>query len=329
MPDPATETRLPRLAPLLLVGVLAWLAVARPGKLEVESGTAYLVATTLTAIAVAAYVGWRFHGLIAAAAAACLLWASDQPAATDPVFAERAAEALLLASLGLGIAACSRQGQPRTFPWVVLAVAAVAVAALGWYKLDVHPTADAVFRDRVRHLMFGLAAVTVLVGFTTGGSWRDRAKLVGVAVGAPVAGLIAHRLTRGDWPRLLEGGDWPAVIGEWQGAFAAGTWHAGGWCWTGAWVAVPLVLLGLYRTLARGRRQARQGEAPLAWLVTVASLWAIVALSHRPGSSGSLALVTVGVMLSVFGVADAVLAVVERFQLEPPDPGPSNVPRVK
>lgn len=305
------------------------MAVARPGKLEVESGTAYLVATTLTAIAVVAYVGWRFHGLIPAVAAAGLLWAADQPAATDPVYSERAAEAVFLATLGLGIAACSRQRQPRTLPWVILAVAAVAVAALGWYKLDVHLTSDSIFRDRLRHLMIGLTAVTVLVGFTARGSWRDRAKLIGVTVGAPFAGVLAHRLTRGDWPRLFEGGDWPGVIDEWRGAIAVGSWHAGGWCWTAAWVAVPLVLLGLYRTLARGRKQARRGEAPLASLVTVASLGAIVALSNRPGSSNSLALVTAGVMLSVFGVADAALAVVERFQLEPPDPGPSNVPRVK
>src|SRR5262249_6890734 len=104
---------------------------------------------------------------------------------------------------------------------------------------------------------------------------------------------------------------------------------AGGWCWASTWVAVPLVLLGIYRTIARGRRHARRGEAPLAWLVTVAAVGAILALSNRPSNAGSLALVAVGVMLSVFGVADAVQAVIERFQLEPPAPGPSNVPRVR
>jgi hypothetical protein len=329
MADPATDDRLPRIAPLLLVGILAYLAIARPGKLEVESGTAYLL-TTLTAMAVTAYVGWRFHGLLPAAAAVCLLWVTDQPAAIDPALPHRAAEATFLATLGLGIAACSRQGRPGAIPWIVLTALAIGVAALGWYRLDMAPTGDPVSHDRVRHLMLGLAAVAVLVGFTArGATWRDRAKLVGVALGPPVAAAVAVRLVHGDWPRLLEGGDWGAVIDEWKGAFAAGDWHAGGWRWTATWVAVPLVLLGVYRTVARGRRQARRGEAPLAWLVTVAAVGAILALSNRPGNSGSLALITVGVMLSVFGVADATLAVVERFQLEPPAPGPSNVPRVR
>jgi hypothetical protein len=329
MADP-TDDRLPRIAPLLLVGLLAYLAIARPGKLELESGTPYLLTTTLTAVAVAAYVGWRFHGLLPAAAAVCIVWATDQPAATDPAFAHRGAEATFLATLGLGIAACSRQGRPGAIPWVVLTVLAIGVAALGWYRLDMAQTADPVWHDRVRHLMLGLAAVAVLVGFTTrGATWSDRAKLVGVTLGPPVAAAVAVRLVQGDWPRLLEGGDWVAVIDEWKGAFAAGNWHAGGWCWTSTWVAVPLVLLGVYRTIARGRRQSRYGEAPLAWLVTVAAVGAIVSLSNRPGTSGSLALVAVGVMLSVFGVADATQAVVERFQLEPPSPGPSNIPRVR
>jgi hypothetical protein len=46
-------------------------------------------------------------------------------------------------------------------------------------------------------------------------------------------------------------------------------------------------------------------------------------------ASGSLALAAVGTLLSVFGVADLILALVERIELKPPDPGPSNVPRVK
>lgn len=329
MADP-TDDRLPRIAPLLLVGILAYLAIARPGKLEGESGIAYLLITSVTATAVAAYVGWRFHGLLPAAAAVCLLWATDQPAATDPAFAHRGAEATFLATLGLGIAACSRQGRPGAIPWVVLTTLAIGAAALGWYRLDMAPTGDLVSQDRLRHLMLGLAAVAVIVGFTArGATWSDRAKLVGVALAPPVAAAIAFRLVHGDWPRLLEGGDWGAVIDEWKGAFAAGDWHAGGWCWASTWVAVPLVLLGIYRTVARGRRQARRGEAPLAWLVTVTAVGAILALSNRPGSSGSLALVAVGVMLSVFGVADMAQAVVERFQLEPPQPGPSSVPRVR
>jgi hypothetical protein len=46
-------------------------------------------------------------------------------------------------------------------------------------------------------------------------------------------------------------------------------------------------------------------------------------------ASGSLALAAVGSILSVFGVADLVLVLIERIELKPPEPGPSGVPRVR
>src|SRR5262245_16693507 len=165
MADP-TDDRLPRIAPLLLVGTLAFLAIARPGKLAGESGTAYLLITSVTATAVAAYIGWRFHGLLPAAAAVCILWATDHPAIVDPAFPHRGAEATFLATLGLGVAACSRQGRPAVVPWVVLTFLAIGAAALGWYRLDMAPTGDPVSFDRLRTVMLAVTVVSFVVGIT-------------------------------------------------------------------------------------------------------------------------------------------------------------------
>ena len=61
MDDPA-DTRLPRLAPLLLIGVLAWLAVSAG-----EAAPGFHRVTTMVAVAVVGDATWRFHGLVAAA----------------------------------------------------------------------------------------------------------------------------------------------------------------------------------------------------------------------------------------------------------------------
>src|SRR5215208_1140980 len=116
MDDP-TDIRLPRVAPLLLVGVLVGLAVARPGNLAGDADLPYRLFTTLTAVAVVGYVTWRFHGLIPAAATIVLLRLADPVAPTAAAFFERAGDAVFLATLGIGVAAASRQGRSGTMPW--------------------------------------------------------------------------------------------------------------------------------------------------------------------------------------------------------------------
>src|SRR5687767_14872301 len=107
--DDTAETRPPRLAPLLLIGVLGWLAVDRPGNLGGESAPAYRLVTTLIAVAVVGYVIWRFHGIIPAAVAVALFRLIDlEP--PSAAFLQRAGDTLFLATLGLGMAACARQG---------------------------------------------------------------------------------------------------------------------------------------------------------------------------------------------------------------------------
>ena len=123
------------------------------------------------------------------------------------------------------------------------------------FGLNAMPKEDAVARDRLRHLTMAVAVLAVAVGFVAQpAGWLDRLKLVGVMIGLPAAAVVAARLVRGDWPPLLEGGDWPALVDEWRGAIQAGTWEAGAWCWSFPWLAGGLVAVGVWRTLARGRK---------------------------------------------------------------------------
>src|ERR687886_604960 len=115
MDDPA-DTRLPRLAPLLLLGVLAWLAVLGP---ETASGLQRV--TALVAVAVVGYAVWRFHGLVPAAVAIAAFRLTDPAVPPPAALLERPADALLLATLGIGLMAASRQGRPGNFPWLLLA----------------------------------------------------------------------------------------------------------------------------------------------------------------------------------------------------------------
>jgi hypothetical protein len=180
------------------------------------------------------------------------------------------------------------------------------------------------------HVTVALVVLTVGIGLMArGASWRDRFRLIAVALLIPAAGLALARPDRDDWLRLANGGEWGFLADEWRGALANGHWAAGAWCWTTPWVAGPLVLVGLWRTLARGRNSRRTGRPPLAWLITGASVGTILAVGARPLAPGSLALAAVGAILSVFGVADLVLALIERIELKPPEPGPSGIPRVR
>jgi hypothetical protein len=328
MDDP-TDIRLPRLAPLLLLGTLVGLAILRPGNLAGDD-PAYRLLTGLAAVAAVGYAAWRFHGLIPAAAAIALLGFADSNSAANTAFPERGSDAVLLATLAIGIGAGSRQGRPGWAPWAVLAVVAVGITYFGWYGRHLPDPADPMARYRVQHVTMALVVLTVAVGLMArGASWRDRGRLMAVAFLIPAIGVAAARPGQDDWLRLVNGGEWHALADEWRGALANGHWADGAWCWTTPWVAVPLLLVGLWRAVARGRKGTKNGRPPLAWLVAGAGVGTLAAVGARPLASSSLALAAVGALLSVFGVADLVLALIERIELKPPEPGPSGVPRVK
>ena len=120
---------------------------------------------------------------------------------------------------------------------------------------------------------------------------------------------------------MLVGGDWLAVVSEWRTALQDHTWTNGTWIGFTPWLAVSLVGIGLWRTGARGWREWKQSRAPIAWPLGVAGISLLAALGARPIGSGSLALAAIGALLTVFGIADLIQALVERIELKPPIPG--------
>jgi len=95
------------------------------------------------------------------------------------------------------------------------------------------------------------------------------------------------------------------------------------WCWPTAWVVLPLMAWGLWRTLRRGWKQARRAQLALAWLLTLFALVTLTGgalLSTAAGAGGLLGLAALTVLLPVYCVADLCRGLAERLVLAPPDP---------
>ena len=153
--DDTARDRFPRLAPILLAGVLIWLAIARPGNLSGVSMVLYWLLTTLSAVAAMAYIAWRFHGIIPAAAAIALFRFAepDHPDMTATI--ERGNDAIFLLTLALGIGAASRQGRHGKTAWIVWAIAGIVVAYFGWFSWEQFRPKDAIARERMWQLLRG------------------------------------------------------------------------------------------------------------------------------------------------------------------------------
>src|SRR5437763_1680993 len=132
MPETA-DTRLPRLAPILLIAALIAIAVARPGILAGDTDLVYRFLTTLSSTAAIAYIAWRFHGIIPAAATILLFQFALPGNPEYSAYLERGMESVPIVTVAVGIGACSRQGRPGQWPWFLLAITSIGLAYFGWY----------------------------------------------------------------------------------------------------------------------------------------------------------------------------------------------------
>jgi hypothetical protein len=329
MPDQA-DARMPRLATLLWLGVMAYLMIARPGHLAGDNGLSYRMFTTLASVTFVGYLAWRFHGIIPAAAALVVFYLAEPANPISSALAERQFDAVFLGTLAIGVAVGSRQGRDGRLAWFIIVCIGAGLAILGWYGVKMPSPEDTIARERMWHVSLGVTLLSFIIGLLArNASWLHRLLLVVATIGVPSTGVLVLRYVHGESPRFLEGGDWPRLINEWRNTIANGAWSSGSWAWTMPALVLSLMLIGLWRTIVRGIKERRHGRPPLAWLLGIASLGAFAALGARPLASGSLTLAAIGALLSVFGLADLILALVERIELRPPDPGPSNIPRVK
>ena len=320
--------RTPLVAMIALGGVLAWLAISRPGNLGGELSASKII-PTLAAIAAVCYGSWRFHSYIAALATLILFRYLDPTEPNRVAFLERGTDASLLVTLWIGMIAATRQGRQGNPPWLVVLLLSAGVSLFAWYGYGLPTAEDTISSERMSHLMIAVTLLAYFVGYLGVTEKRsDRFKLLGITVGVPIAGLIAAKLIRGEWPQPWSGGDWGQLLNEWKDAIDRGSWKEGVWCWPLPWACVLLILFGLWRTLARGRKEYQLGRAPVAWLLFIAGCGSILALGARPIATDSLLLAAIGAILSVFGIADFIRSVVERIALEPPESGSSVAPSV-
>jgi hypothetical protein len=107
---------------------------------------------------------------------------------------------------------------------------------------------------------------------------------------------------------------------NWQPRAFAGE-HLLRWGWPTPWVLLPLMTWGLWRSLRRGWRQSARHQPPLAWTLTLFTLVALagVLLCSPAGPNNEfLRLAILGLMLSVFCVADLIRGLADRLMLAPP-----------
>ena len=234
--DKQPQERMPIVAMIVLGGVLAWLAISRPGNLGGEF-TAFKIIPTLAAVSAVCYASWRFHSYLAALATLILFRYLDPTEPTRVAWVERGTDAALLVTLWIGMVAGTRQGRQGNAPWLLLLLLALGVQFFAWFGYGLPISEDAIARERVTHLMLIVSILAFFVGYLgTTESWADRFKLIGLTIGVPLAGLIAAKLVRGEVPQPWSGGDWGQLTHEWKDSIDSGSWKSGVWCWTLPWV---------------------------------------------------------------------------------------------
>src|SRR5262249_22651476 len=110
------------------------------------------------------------------------------------------------------------------------------------------------------------------------GGRANRLAALGLAVLAPAAAFgVANRLLSVTLDDLLNGAHWYAFPREvWEWLCQPRLLEAlSSQLWAPWWLVAPLGALGLWRLVARGYRQRRQGEMPLAWPLALGLLTAL------------------------------------------------------
>jgi hypothetical protein len=207
-------------------------------------------------------------------------------------------------SLGIGMAwACSAEAGLKT---AVLTVAGLWLAA-------------------------GLAN-QVKPGVEAPSSWnRIAAGLFGLL--SPLGGLAVASLTVRFLQRTAEestdcSGWWSIAVPEaWEPSWRVLSGdQLARWCWPSVWLVAPILAWSVWRSLRRGWKQWKRGQAPLAWLL---SLYVVLTLTWTglfpPDDPAAtvLSLNVLTVLLLVFWLGDLIRGFFERLVLHPPEERPA------
>jgi len=348
MTSAETPTRRSRLATLVLACLVAWLFVGHRTLLGSGDRDSLLSSLgLLTALCVLYVAEWLIHGLVPALVAAGVFLGAARAEAGE-VFTSFVLfnELILIAIVGLVLLIWSELGQPRFAPlfWILgLLGAVVALTALAVEARHSHQllATDSIAEARPALQRICQASVLFLIVGILLGVWRAfrgqvsgqlaRATAVGLAILAPAAAFgmanAVLSVTLGD---VLNGARWgafPREVWGWlsQPALLEGV---GAQLWAPWWLVASLAALGLWRLVARGYRQRRKGEMPLAWPLALGLLTALPLFGPLASAGAARLIVSFfSVLLSVFGVTDLLYLLGEELALGVPAATPP-LPRV-
>jgi hypothetical protein len=331
---------------LLLLGVItAGLLVIWPGQLAAAHPNAELMKfITLTCVYTLFLVVWKTHGVVFSVGAILIFLLSDRqsPESRSELFWQLE-QVVMLACLGIHLIAWSAIQKPtfsRPF-WVIATAAMIGCCTLVWIEarqasvyLASNPNEGWMVADqRIRDSTFILVALGGLLPLVAARKKAAAWFWLAVCLVAPVTGFGLARLYFEDVrpEHVLDGAQWGRLLvdlNRWAAQPDLGR-ILEGWCWATPWLVVVLMAIGFWRAVARGFRQRRKGDMPLAWLIALATPLLLAAL--LPASSESLhpiGLMWLGIALSVFAIADLALLLYEQLALPVPEIGPAKVPRV-
>ena len=316
------------------------LLLLRPGQLASEEPHATLVLFgTLAGLYTLYLASWKTHIIPFSMVACTIFILSDRHINESEMEAVwQLNQVFFLAVVGLHLIAWS-QLDKRSFSgtfWLLIAFGAVSLTALMWIEaeqtgryLAAHPSEGwMTANQRIRICSFVMLMVGGLMAARLA-KMKTRAVWLWLAISllAPVAGFgvarldapveVDHVLAGAKWDRLL-----PDLI-DWLGQ-AEVIESSDEWCWTTPGLVLPLMCIGLWRTVGRGYRQKKKGMMPYAWIISVAA-YLLLATVLPATSEGyhPIGLIWLGIALSVFAVADLGLLLLEQVALPVPDSKPA------
>jgi hypothetical protein len=307
----------------LLALLVAAVFRAEPGRVAVAAA-----ATTGAAFVAMRRVQGYFWGL----AAALLLVLHPLHAEWQRLGSALWAEAMELVVLAAVVTGCHLAALPCFAPWAwaLTTLALCGGAALTWPAQPQAGLVGAVLTA------LGLVGGTLLAWLRhrERPAWSNLTAAALLGLGAPAVGLLLA--PAGAW--VLDGLSFPnlsrerapldflaaAVSAESVGldmrGFEVENLHR--WAWPAVWAVLPLMLWGLWCTLARGWRELAARRPPLPWLLTLYAAADLAGAALHPGEALEavlLPLASLAVLLAVFGVAEVFRRLTRPLLLPPPE----------
>lgn len=321
-----------RLSITCLIGLTAWMVVVRWGALASGSSMErFQVIAGLVGIWTLYLFFWKNSGSFYAILSSIIFITSiGYPLDTKSVSIWHINQIIIISILGISVLAGPRKNQPtRSVYWLLATLAFVLFAVVIWLEtpfVAVESVASAAVSQRSR---VATLVMMIAVGLIGGFSARATARgwvwlllcLLSPAIGFALASL-KESITAGDVMTGLRFDQFLAI--EWDSnSLNELLQRSAAWCWAPPLFVLPLMLIGFWRAIARGLRQHKSGEAPLAWLLVPMSVLLLATLLPTPDERMQpVGLIWLGILLSVFAIADLLLLLFEKLALPVPPSRP-------